>query len=143
MIAIDKFKAKAAAAGATGVAGLLTAVALTALLVTLLEPLVGLGWAFTIVFAAFAVLAWVFALAMKGKAMRHGPTRRADEDGGGRDRPHPASALAGLGDGAVDLVRQRPLIAAAAALAGGFLIVRNPALVGLLTAALSARTRRF
>lgn len=141
MIAIDKFKAKAAAAGATGVAGLLTAVALTALAVTLLEPLVGLGWAFTIVFAAAAFAAWVFALALKGKAMRGGPTRRVEDDD--RDRPHPVSALAGLGDGAVDLVRQRPLMAAAAALAGGFLLVRNPALVGLLTAALSARTRRF
>jgi protein-S-isoprenylcysteine O-methyltransferase Ste14 len=141
LIGIDRLKAKAAATGATGVAGLLTAVALTALLVTLLEPLVGLGWAFTIVFAAFAFLAWVFALAMKGKAMRLGPTRRADDDD--RERPHPVSALAGLSDGAVDLVRQRPLMAAAAALAGGFLIVRNPALVGLLTAALSARTRRF
>lgn len=138
MIAVDKLKAKAAAAGATGVAALLTAVAAVAAAVTLLEPAVGLGWAFTIVFGALAVLAWVFAGGARAKAERPGPTRRADEGG----RSHPSSPIAGLSDGALDLVRQRPLIAGAAALAGAFLLVRNPALVGLLTAALSARTRR-
>lgn len=140
MIAVDKLKAKAAAAGATGVAAFLTAIAVVALAVTLLEPVVGLGWAFTIVFGALAVLAWVFAAGARAKAARPGPTRRADE--GDRERSHPTSPLAGLSDGALDLVRQRPLIAGAAALTGAFLLVRNPALVGLLTAALSARTRR-
>lgn len=138
MIAIDKLKAKAAAAGATGVAALLTAVAVVAAAVTLLEPHVGLGWAFTIVFGVAAVLAWILAGGARAKVDRPGPTRKADEGG----RVHPSSPLAGLSDGALDLVRQRPLIAGGAALAGAFLLVRNPALVGLLTAALSARIRR-
>jgi membrane protein implicated in regulation of membrane protease activity len=48
----------------------------------------------------------------------------------------------GLVGRAVDLVRDRPVMAAAAAVAAGWIFVRNPALATLVATALTDRSRR-
>jgi len=49
---------------------------------------------------------------------------------------------AGLGERAFALFRQRPILGAAAALAGGFIFLRNPALATMVAAAFTERPQR-
>lgn len=49
---------------------------------------------------------------------------------------------AGLGERAFALFRQRPILGAVAALAGGFIFLRNPALATMVAAAFTERPQR-
>lgn len=132
---------KVAAAAVVASAAAVTCVAggygLYAIFREFLDP----PWAAFLTAAVFAVVAWIAAGVMRAKA-RSGEPRR--ESGG------PFAAFRGGGshesgsmtERLADLARERPLMAGAAAVAAGFLVLRNPALVAIVTAALSERNRR-
>ena len=123
---IKKAVASAIAAGA----GLVATVALGATmfyaLCLVVVPLAAAAITF-LVFALIAVAVAVIFLA-----------RDADEEEELEDEP------AGLGQRAFMLFRERPILGAAAALAGGWIFLRNPALASLVAAAFTEKshTRR-
>jgi hypothetical protein len=80
----------------------------------------------------FALIALVVALVFLGAA---GGTEDAEEE----EEPE------GLGARAVSLFRQRPILASLAALAGGYIFLRNPALATMVAAAFTEKSsvRRY
>jgi hypothetical protein len=79
----------------------------------------------------FAALAGIIGAVFLGKAR-------------GNDEPEEEDEPMGLGARAYQLFRQRPILGTAAALAGGFIFLRNPALATMVAAAFTeqSRTRR-
>ncbi|MEH6664652.1 MAG: hypothetical protein V7678_07355, partial [Brevundimonas sp.] len=71
--------------------------------------------------------ALAIAMAFRGKA-------KGDDDG---DEQEPA----GLGERAFTLFRNRPVLATVAALAGGWIFLRNPALASMVAAAFTESSR--
>lgn len=114
-----KLIVRLAAAGAVAGFALVAVVALGAMIHALLSMvLVPAGAAAVtalIAAAAAGLCAWIAA----GKAL---------------DDSEPEEPV-GLGQRAVDLFRQRPILGAAAALAGGWIFLRNPALATMVAAA--------
>lgn len=86
-----------------------------------------------VVAGVFAIIALSVTLIFLSKA---DPDAHEDEDEDEDD-----SAL-GIGGRALGLFRQRPVLGLAAALAGGFIFLRNPALVSLVTAAFVEKPKR-
>ncbi|WP_427790268.1 hypothetical protein [Brevundimonas diminuta] len=76
----------------------------------------------------FALIAAIVALVFLRKA-------RGEDDDDYGDEPE------GLGVRAMRLFQQRPILGAAAALAGGFIFLRNPALATMVAAAFSEKSR--
>jgi uncharacterized membrane protein len=59
---------------------------------------------------------------------------------GETDEAEEEAEPAGLGERAFALFRERPILGAAAALAGGWIFLRNPALASLVAAAFTEKT---
>lgn len=78
--------------------------------------------------AAFALLALIVALVF---------VRRAQGDHDDEEDEEPE----GLGARAFHLFQQRPVLGAVAALAGGWIFLRNPALATMVAAAFTEKTR--
>jgi uncharacterized membrane protein len=92
----------------------------------LVLPAVG---AAAITAGVFALVAVIVALVFLNAS---GATHEDEED----DEPM------GMGERAFNLFRQRPILGAAAALAGGFIFLRNPALATMVAAAFTEKSPR-
>lgn len=123
---IRKLVLKLAAASAVAAAAAMAVVAGGYALFALLRDYLGPAGAAASVAAVAALFALVAALVLFGKT------------GAGRRR-EPRGGPAGLTDRLADLVRDRPVAAAAVAAAAGWIFTRNPALAALVAAALSDR----
>ncbi|MGH7028239.1 hypothetical protein [Brevundimonas sp.] len=108
-------------------AGFVAMVALGATVFYLLELVVPSLAAAAITAALFAVIALIVALVFVRRA--HGHEEEEEHE--------PES----LGMRAFHLLQDRPLLGAAAALAGGFIFLRNPALATMVAAAFTERSR--
>jgi hypothetical protein len=122
---IRRLTATAVVAGAALVA-IVALGATTYHLLTMVLPLAG---AAAVTALIFAVIAGGVSLLFLGKA------RGEDSDEEPDDEP------VGLGARAYDLFRQRPLLGTVAALAGGFIFLRNPALATMVAAAFTEKAR--
>lgn len=115
---------KAVAAAAAAGAGFVAIVALGATIFYALCLVVPEMGAAAITFALFAVIALVIALVyLKGDS-------EPDEE----DEP------VGMGQRAFALFRERPILGAVAALAGGWIFLRNPALATMVAAAFTEKS---
>lgn len=116
-----------------GAAGTLVVALCFAIYAALRDTLTPAGASAVVVLAA-AILIGVGALvllsAAKGKSKPH------DKHPAHTDSPQ------GLVDRAFDLARDKPLIAAGAAVAAGLLALRNPTLIGAVVGAVTARANR-
>ncbi len=123
----------AAALGAifAGAGALMVAIAFA--LYALLKDYVGPAGASALTALLLAILIGVVAVVALGQA-KGKPKAHAKADKGGGP---PAIVQRGL-----DLARERPLLAAGAAVAAGLLALRNPALIGAVIGAVSARGER-
>ena len=121
---IKKLVAGFAAAGAAFVALVALGAAVFYALLLVLPPL----GAAALTFALFAAVAAIVALVFVRRA--HG-----DDEDEEYDEPE------GLGVRAFRLFQQRPILGAAAALAGGFIFLRNPALATMVAAAFTEKSR--
>jgi hypothetical protein len=110
----------AAAIGAVAAAAAVVIVAASFALYAWVKDYLGAAGAAAVVAAVFAMVAVIIALIATRKAV---PPRR-------RGEPEPS-----LPERALQLAKERPLIALAAAAAAGVVVVRNP---GLVTALVSA-----
>lgn len=117
-----------AAAASIAAAAAVSVVAASFALYAALKPLIGEAGGAAAVAVVFALGAWIGA-ALLNRRVETKPRRQEEH----------ASPVEALTDRMGDLVRERPLMAAAAALAGGFIIVRNPALATIVAAALGGR----
>lgn len=115
--------ATAVAAGAALVAVLALGVAVYCALALVIPPLA----AAAITFLLFAVLALLVALLF---------VRAAEDD---EEEPEGEFDTAGLGMRAYQLFRQRPILGTVAALAGGWIFLRNPALATMVAAAFTEK----
>lgn len=124
---IKRVLAAAAAAGAAlGLAGS-AVVALCFAIYALLKPYVTPAGASAVVALICAVAAGVGFLILTRRA-KGGPAKRDVS------KHRPEAAGGGLSvDRLIDLARERPVAAAAAAVAAGLVALRNPALVGVVT----------
>lgn len=105
-----------------------TAVSLVAgafALYAVLEPSLGRAGAAAIVATAFALFVMI-GLLIALLATRRGGSRR-EHAAHGHD--------GGFAERLIDIVKAKPILSAAAAVAGGLLIIRNPVLVGVLVKA--------
>src|SRR5690606_27126854 len=112
---IGRLAAAGAVAGFAFVAVVALGATLYALLSMVLVPAGAAALTALIAAAAAGLCAWIAA----GKAL------------GASEPEEPV----GLGQRAVELFRQRPILGAAAALAGGWIFLRNPALATMVAAA--------
>lgn len=112
---IGRLAAAGAVAGFAFVAVVALGATLYALLSMVLVPAGAAALTALIAAAAAGLCAWIAA----GKAL------------GDSEPEEPV----GLGQRAVELFRQRPILGAAAALAGGWIFLRNPALATMVAAA--------
>lgn len=108
-------------------AGFVAMVALGATVYYLLALIVVPVAAAAITSAIFAIIALIVALVFVRRA--HGEEEEED------DEPE------GLGMRALHLFQQRPILGAAAALAGGWIFLRNPALATMVAAAFTEKSR--
>lgn len=116
---------KAVAASVVAGAGLVAVVALGATIFFGLQLVVPPLAASAITFFLFAVVAVVVAMVFSA------PSGAQDELGD--DEP------AGLGQRAYSLFKQRPILGTVAALAGGWIFLRNPALATMVAAAFTEK----
>lgn len=123
---IKKLVAGFAAAGAALVAVVATGATLFYGLTLLMHP----AGAAAITAAVFALIAGALFMVMSGKA-----DGRHDEEDEDDHEPE------GLGGRAYALIRSRPVLGTVAALAGGWIFLRNPALATMVAAAFTERTR--
>lgn len=119
---VKKAVAAAIAAGAALVAMVFLGVAIFYALCLVLPPLA----AAAITMLLFAVVALVVALVFL----------RRDED----DEEYEDDEPLGLGQRAFALFRERPILGTVAALAGGWIFLRNPALATMVAAAFTEKT---
>jgi ABC-type nickel/cobalt efflux system permease component RcnA len=123
--ALSLIAAIAAMAAAAAVCVVAAAYALYAFLRYYLDP----AWASAAIAIGFAVIAVVLAWLAFRKTRPESFRRARDED------PSLAAKL-------IELAREKPLIAAAAAAAAGFVVLRNPrVLATAITAAMAGRAR--
>lgn len=115
---------KAVAASVVAGAGFVAILALGATIFFALQLLVVPLAAAAITFLLFAVVAMVVAMVFLAR-------EDADEDY--EDEPE------GLGARAYSLFRQRPILGTVAALAGGWIFLRNPALATMVAAAFTEK----
>lgn len=108
----------AAAAGAALAAAGVVVVAAAYALYALAKPFVGPAGAAGIVALAFAVILGVGAAVAMSAAKGKRPKK-----------PHSDAEPRSLLDRALEMARERPLVAAAGAVAAGLLAIRNPAVV--------------
>ncbi len=85
---------------------------------------------------AAAITAGIFALVAVIVALVFLNASGASQDEEEDDEPM------GMGERAFNLFRQRPILGAAAALAGGFIFLRNPALATMVAAAFTEKSPR-
>lgn len=123
---INKLVAGFAAAGAALVAVVAAGATLFYGLAVVLHP----AGAAAITAAVFALIAGGLFMVMSGKT--GGRPDEDDED----DREHE-----GLAGRAYALIRSRPVLGTVAALAGGWIFLRNPALATMVAAAFTERSR--
>lgn len=123
---IKKLVAGFAAAGAALVAVIATGATLFYGLTLVMHP----AGAAAITAGVFAVIAGALFMAMSSKA-----------DGGQDEDEHEDHEPEGLGGRAYALIRSRPVLGTVAALAGGWIFLRNPALATMVAAAFTERTR--
>lgn len=123
---IKKLVAGFAAAGAALVAMVATGATLFYGLTLLMHP----AGAAAITAGVFALIALGLFLFMVGKA-----------DGGREVAEQEYDEPEGLGGRAYSLFRSRPILGTVAALAGGWIVLRNPALATIVAAAFTERTR--
>lgn len=119
---------KAVAASIAAGAALVAVLALGATIFYALQLVVLPLAAAAITFLLFAVIAVVVALTVVA--------RSEDEDEEG------AEDVSGLGQRAYMLFRQRPILGTVAALAGGWIFLRNPALATMVAAAFTEKSHR-
>lgn len=124
---------KAVAAAAAGAAALVAVLAFGATVFYALQLVVPPLAAAAVTFLLFAVAALIIVMVFLGRD-------RAEPDVS-EDEP------SGLGQRAYTLFRQRPILGTVAALAGGWIFLRNPALATMVAAAFTetshgARRRR-
>ena len=118
---------RAVATFIAGGAGFVAMVALGATVYYLLALVVVPVAAAAITSAVFAIIALIVALVFVRRA--HGEEEEEDYE------PE------GLGMRALHLFQQRPILGAAAALAGGWIFLRNPALATMVAAAFTEKSR--
>jgi hypothetical protein len=123
---IKKLVAGFAAAGAALVAMVATGATLFYSLTLLMHP----AGAAAITAGVFALISLGLFLFMAGKA-----------DGGRQVAEPEYEEPEGLGGRAYALFRSRPILGTVAALAGGWIVLRNPALATIVAAAFTERTR--
>ena len=119
---------KAVAASIAAGAALVAVLAFGATIFYALQLVVLPLAAAAITFLLFAVIAVVVALTVVA--------RSEDEDEEG------AEDVSGLGQRAYMLFRQRPILGTVAALAGGWIFLRNPALATMVAAAFTEKSHR-
>jgi len=126
-VILEKTLTTLAAAAAIVAAVAVSVVAGAFALYAVLLPTVGAAGAAALVAAAFAVVAVVGALIMMRKAEggRSGDAAKAP----------PASDPFQLAERALEMVKERPVLTAAAAIAAGVIAFRNPALVTIVAKA--------
>ena len=117
---------KAVATSVAAAAAFVAVVALGATIYYALQLVLPALGAAAITAALFAIVAGAVAAAFLG--------RIADDEDEADDEPE------GLGQRAFTLFRQRPILGAAAALAGGFIFLRNPALATMVAAAFTEKS---
>lgn len=119
---------KAVAASIAAGAALVAVLALGATIFYALQLVVLPLAAAAITFLLFAVIAVVVALTVVARS------EAEDEEG--------AEDVSGLGQRAYMLFRQRPILGTVAALAGGWIFLRNPALATMVAAAFTEKSHR-
>lgn len=113
-----------AAAAAIAAAAAVVVVAASFAVYAAFRPLVGPAWAAAIVAGVFALFAVVVALTLNAK---------------GRPKPVPPEEQ-GMAGRLIELARERPVLAAGAAVAGAIVLARNPKIVTtILSAAIAGR----
>lgn len=117
---------KAVAASVAAGAALVAIVALGATIFYALQLVVPPLAAAAITFLLFAVIALVVALTVVARS-------EAEDEEGEED-------VSGLGQRAYMLFRQRPILGTVAALAGGWIFLRNPALATMVAAAFTEKS---
>ena len=117
---------KAVAASVAAGAALVAIVALGATIFYALQLVVPPLAAAAITFLLFAVIALVVALTVVARS------EAEDEEG--------EEEASGLGQRAYMLFRQRPILGTVAALAGGWIFLRNPALATMVAAAFTEKS---
>ena len=117
---------KAVAASIAAGAALVAVLALGATIFYALQLVVLPLAAAAITFLLFAVIALVVALTVVARS-------EAEDEESGED-------VSGLGQRAYMLFRQRPILGTVAALAGGWIFLRNPALATMVAAAFTEKS---
>ncbi len=129
---VQRVVAGAISLGAMVAAAGVVVVALAFAVYTVLRDYVGPAGAAAIIAAAFAALLAIAAIVMFGRA-KHPK---------GKVQAAKVEAPSTLADRLMGTLRERPVVAAGAAVAAGLLAWRNPALVATLMRAFEARTTR-
>lgn len=117
---------KAVAASVAAGAALVAVLAFGATIFYALQLIVPPLAAAAITFLLFAVVALAVALIFVAR-------NEAEDEGDGEE-------VSGLGQRAYTLFRQRPILGTVAALAGGWIFLRNPALATMVAAAFSEKS---
>ncbi|MCR5877785.1 hypothetical protein [Phenylobacterium sp. J367] len=121
---LNKILRLLAAAAAIAAAAVVVVVAASFALYAAAKPYVGEAWAAAIVAGVFALIAVILAVAMTMKARPKS----------GKAEEQPMSARL------IELARERPIVAAGAAVAGAIVLASNPRIVTtILSAAIAGR----
>lgn len=119
-----------------GAAGTLVVALCFAIYAALRDMLTPAGASAVVVLIAAAAMG-VGAMVLLGSNKKH-PDHKGHEKHPAHPGVHPNSFV----DRAIDLARDKPLIAAGAAVAAGLLALRNPTLIGAVVGAVTARTNQ-
>lgn len=118
-----------------GAAGTLVVAVCFAIYAALRDQITPAGASAVVVLAAAALLG-IGAMVLLGSVKGKHP---AAHD---KHAVHPGAHPQGFVDRALDLARDKPLIAAGAAVAAGLLALRNPTLIGAVVGAVTARANQ-